>query len=311
MTNKLLQVEQRDPKLFWKLIKEMRQWGMTNTDDTASIKNEDWYTYFKNLFAPKSNDDKELVERLRSLENIPSFTELDYRITEIEISKCIKKLKKNKSAGPDKMVNELLISGEDILLAPISKIFNFIFRCSKYPRGWNLSFLKPIHKKGAMSTPDNYRGIAVGSAIGKLFNLVILNRINKHIETKCPISNNQIAFMSGKRTTDHIFTLKVIIDKVLKNQKGKLFVSFIDFKKAYDSVSRTHLLLRLQQIGICGKTYEIIKAMYEDVRYCIKLSEGYLDPIASHIGLKQGCVLSPLLFNLFIDEIKHIRQGMA
>eukprot|EP00112_Aurelia_sp_Birch-Aquarium-sp1_P021061 Seg5571.1 transcript_id=Seg5571.1/GoldUCD/mRNA.D3Y31 product="putative RNA-directed DNA polymerase from transposon X-element" protein_id=Seg5571.1/GoldUCD/D3Y31 len=171
MTNKLLNVEQRDPKLFWKLIKEMRQWGKTNTDDTVSIKNEDWYTYFKNLFAPTSNDDKELVERLKSLENIPSFTELDYRISELEISKCIKKLKKNKSAGPDKIVNELLIAGEDTLLVPICKIFNMIFRCSRYPRGWNLSYLKPIHKKGALSMPDNYRGIAIGSSIGKLFQL--------------------------------------------------------------------------------------------------------------------------------------------
>ena len=81
---------------------------------------------------------------------------------------------------------------------------------------------------------------------------------------------------------------------------------FIDFKKAYDSVDRGKLFRRLQSIGINGIFLKNIKAMYETISYKIKLRDGYLDPISSNLGLKQGCPLSPMLFNMYIDDVEDI-----
>ena len=112
--------------------------------------------------------------------------------------------------------------------------------------------------------------------------------------------------MKGSRTSDHIFLLQTIVEKVVKKDKAKLYAAFIDFKKAYDTVDRNKLFGRLNDLGINGFFYNNITAMYAKTRYSIKLKNGFLDPIDSNLGLKQGCPLSPMLFNLYIDDVKNI-----
>ena len=141
---------------------------------------------------------------------------------------------------------------------------------------------------------------------GKLFSLILLQRLEDWIKKYHPISINQIGFREGHRTADHIFVLKTVINKIVKIEKRKLYVAFIDFRKAYDKVNRTLLFLKLQKLGVSGLFYKNIKAMYAQVYYLLKVQGGYLDPISSRIGLKQGGVLSPLLFNIYIDDIKDI-----
>ena len=185
-------------------------------------------------------------------------------------------------------------------------IFNKIFAHVSYPQLWAQNFLKPIFKKGECWDTNNYRGIAVGSAMGKLFSLILLERLENRIQRTNPISENQIGFKKGHRTADHIFVINTIVNKIVKVEKKKLFSAFIDFEKAYDRVNRNLLFLKLQRLGINGLFYRNIKAMYKNVSYLVKLTKGLLDRIGSSLGLKQGGVLSPLLFNLFIDDMKKI-----
>ena len=108
------------------------------------------------------------------------------------------------------------------------------------------------------------------------------------------------------RTADHIFVINSIINKIIRIEKKKLFVAFIDFRKAYDTVNRTLLLLKLQKMGINGVFYSNFKATINSISYLIKVKGGHLEPISSSVGLKQGGVLSPHLFNIFIDDIGKI-----
>ena len=115
--------------------------------------------------------------------------------------------------------------------------------------------LKAIHKSGPIDEPGNYRGLAIGAAIAKLYSLVLLARLEK--------------FLPGFRTADHIYVLKTTINKYTKN-KGKLYAAFIDFKKAYDTVNRDTLLKNLHGYGIGGKMWASIKAIYSKVQYAIR-----------------------------------------
>ena len=118
--------------------------------------------------------------------------------------------------------------------------------------------------------------------------------------------------MKGYRTSDHIFLLQTIVEKVVKKTfKQKLFVAFIDFKKAYDTVNREKLMARLRDIGINGIFYKNIIAMYQNTEYLIKCGHGHLDPIKSNLGLKQGCPLSPILFNIYIDNVGEIFDNLC
>ena len=166
--------------------------------------------------------------------------------------------------------------------------------------------LKPIYKKSDSKLTDNYRGLAIGSVFAKFFSFILLNRLNTFIDTNKIISPNQIGFMKGSRTSDHIFLVKTLVEKIVKKEGKKLYTAFIDFKKAYDTVDRIVLLDRLKKLGINGLLLQNIEAMYYKTEYLVKYKNGHLDPISSNVGLKQGCPLSPMLFNIYIDDIINI-----
>ena len=105
-----------------------------------------------------------------------------------------------------------------ILLEPIIKLFNLVFETSSFPAIWNESLILLIHKKGCKQDPSNYRGISVTSNLGKLFNKIIHNRLINYIKENNLISENQIGFKEKARTSDHIFTLKSLIE----NHKQKI-----------------------------------------------------------------------------------------
>ena len=77
----------------------------------------------------------------------------------------------------------------------------------------------------------------------------------------------------------------------------------MDLRKAFGTVWREALFYKLLKSGIHGKIYNILKDMYSEVRYSVKLRSGLTDPFLSNIGVKQGCILSHLLFNLFVNDL--------
>ena len=230
---------------------------------------------------------------------------MDERVSNNEISNAFKNLNLKSSPGPDLVSGKLLHSGRDVLMPLLFIFFNRMFELAKQPKVFASNFLVSIPKKGDLWDLDNYRGIAIGSALAKLYCLVLLNRLEDRAVVR-PISPNQIGFEKGHRTADHVFVLTTVVNKIIKVEKKRLFVAFIDFRKAYDRINRKLLLLKLQKRGIKGKFYRNLKAIYSYISYLTKVRGGYLDAISSTCGLKQGGVLSPSLFNMFIDDIGEI-----
>ena len=284
----------------------MQKWGIPEADPSDVIHPEEWLSHFKLLFNEDSETPNESIKELESCEEEPAFSELDFRISSYDIEKALKRLNKNSSPGPDKMSAKLLSAGQSELMPLLKLLFNKIFVFVAHPKIWSENYLKPIFKKGDIWDPDNFRGIAVGSSLGKIFYLILLDRLEMRTQQSNLISPNQIGFMKEHRTADHIFVLKTIIDRIVRIERKKLFVAFIDFRKAYDRVNRSLLLLKLQKLGITALFYRNLKTIYKSIVYLIKVKGGHLEPISSICGLKQGGVLSPLLFNLFIDDIKMI-----
>ena len=152
----------------------------------------------------------------------------------------------------------------------------FVFlNTDTYP--WNNNIITPLHKKGCKSDPDNYRAVAVSSTIGKLFSTILLNRINQYKNTNKPDPINQLSFLKGAQTYDHILTFNTIISKY-KKQKIPVYAVFVDFRKAFDSVCREALFVKLAKLGITGKIYDVLKHMYENSTGQIKLSGFVSEP---------------------------------
>ena len=123
----------------------------------------------------------------------------------------------------------------------------------RFPTDWNVSLLSMIHKNGNKNECNNYRGISIGSCLGKVFTKILQSRISNYLEDNELLSDNQAGFRKNYRTTDQIYILKTILNKYLHKNKKPVYACFIDFSKAFDTIWREALLYKLNNIGIAGK----------------------------------------------------------
>ncbi len=115
----------------------------------------------------------------------------------------------------------------------------------------------------------------------------------------------QIGFKAKQRTSDHILVLKTLIDSYIKQGK-KLYTCFIDFAQCFDTVWRDGLFYKLLKYNIGGSFYGILRSMYQNNVCSVKVSGGRTEPFYCNNGVKQGCTLSPSLFNLYVNDLPEI-----
>ena len=231
------------------------------------------------------------------------FDELNTSFSEDEVIKSVKQLKSNKAGGPDKIINEFLIHGRQILVLTICKLFNKIYDMSYFPEEWAEGYIIPLHKKGSANDVENYRGITLLSILGKLFTRVLNNRLSEWAENYYVLIEAQAGFRPGMGTTDNIFVLHGLITHIL-NQGSKLYCAFVDFTKAFDYVVRENLWYKLIKFGLRGKVLNIIKSMYSSVKSRVKHCNKLGNEFYCSLGVRQGECLSPLLFSLFLNDIE-------
>ena len=116
------------------------------------------------------------------------------------------------------------------------------------------------------------------------------------------IHDEQIGFTKNKRTADHMFVLKTLVDKHTSKGSKPLYSCFIDFKGAFDTVWHHALLYKLRKIGVSDKFYTLIKSMYSKTELCVKVGKNLTDSFESSIGVRQGDNLSPTLFKIFVND---------
>ena len=153
---------------------------------------------------------------------------------------------------------------------------------------------------------NNYRGLIISSCIGKLFLRVVAKRIEEFISASGKWCVNQCGFKSDHRTEDSLFIINTLFDSYIKQQDKKLYVAFVDFSKFVDKINRTYLLYKLLKYGITGKTYDIIKSMFANTGYRVRVSDHLSPRFIASLGVKRGCCLSPMLSNIFQNDLHDI-----
>ena len=104
-------------------------------------------------------------------------------------------------------------------------------------------------------------------------------------------------------TIDNIFVLQSIIQKYLSRKKGRYYVLFIDFSKAFDTITHALLWYKMQRCGIHGKILVLLRNMYSQLKSCVRTEYGLTDCFKCTIGTRQGCILSLFLFAFYIGEL--------
>lgn len=177
---------------------------------------------------------------------------------------------------------------------------NALFDAGHFPKMWSKSIIVPIYKKGDVDDPNNYRGVSLLSVVSKIFTYILNKRLSLWMEECELLAEEQAGFRADRSTVDHIFSLLCIIQKSMAQNKGKVYLAFVDYHKAFDSVDREKLWTCLGKKGLSHKMLQLIRKMYENVLCCVRAGQDYTDVFESPIGVKQGCLLSPKLFCLFL-----------
>ncbi|UYV79967.1 K02A2.6-like [Cordylochernes scorpioides] len=156
------------------------------------------------------------------------------------------------------------------------------------------------------NSPSNYRGIALISNVSKLFTSILRSRLEEWVEGRRVVPENQAGFRKGRSCIDHIFTLTTLIQLSLRKKRGKLYVFFIDLRKAFDTVPHSILWKKLYNLGISYQFISTIRSYYEQATIAIRWKGSFTESIKINSGVLQGEPLSPLLFILFITDLIEI-----
>ena len=229
---------------------------------------------------------------------------LDGEITLEELTESSKvSLPTGKAVGVDNLSNEMISCLIELYPELILKLFNSILSSGDIMPEWVISYIVPIHKGGSKSDPSNYRGISLLSCLGKFFLSILNKRLAGFCVEKGILSDNQLGFRKGNRCSDAHLIIHNLIDKYCHKYSSKIYSCFIDLSKAFDTVPRDILLRKLRNFGVTGNFFNIIRNIYTNDRAYIKLDGKITKSFTINQGVRQGCVLSPLLFNIFMADL--------
>jgi len=313
-----------NPGLFWNKVKKPRPAGGAALDIEAAVTH---FTELLNVDHIGEGGDAVVRQEQRGGrtvvdDDVPlaGFISMNDDITEAEVIKVFLRLSNNKSTSDGlrsemfkyaKIRSDTRGQWQFLMAGVIAKLFQSLFsRGLSIPEGWKSAYIVPIWKgKGDKGLLTNYRGVSLTTTLYKIYAMVLEARLSKACDTLNLRAPTQCGFRRGLGTTSAIFALNHVIQSACspRSQGGKnvpLYVIFVDFKKAFDSVCRSLLWKRLESLGIKGRILKALQGIYDNTKFQIKLggkiSKGCVVTVT---GVKQGCPLSPTLFGLFIEEL--------
>ena len=205
-----------------------------------------------------------------------------------------------KATGDDGVASEMLKASGETGVKILHKICNIIWKSKKWPGSWKKLVMIALYKKGDSAVCENYRTLSLISHASKVLLNIIVKRIEQSYETELNI--NQAGFRRGVGTRDQIFNLQQIIEKYLENGKP-IYALFLDYSKAFDSVSHIGLWKILKKLNTPSHIIQLFQSLYEDCTAVVRLNCGTTDDININRGVRQGCPASPILFNLYTEQI--------
>ena len=144
-----------------------------------------------------------------------------------------------------------------------------------------------------MQDQGKYKGITLLSQVLKLLERVLDARIRRRVE--CDFGKEQQGFRKGRRTADGMYVLRQMVEKRLDVQ-GSMAQRFVDLEKAFDTVPREMVMVTLRWMGVSDAEVRMFEGKYEKTTARVVVGEGASEEFEVQIGLRQGSVLSPLLF---------------
>lgn len=248
------------------------------------------------------NSNKIIPEILPDLQSRKIGEEITDLITIKELDETLKELSNNTSPGIDDVPNEALknIAGETKI--ELLQLLNKCIQKNELPTTWRTAPVCLIHKDGDKANPLNYRPIALLCTMYKVLSSIINKRLIRTLDKENVLHPDQFGFRKGMSTAqcfaDHI----ACIEDSLQRDKD-LYMIYIDLRKAYDSVEHQVLVNTLRKYNFNERTIQLIKLLLSENTLQFKTAHGLSPPVNVGRGVRQGDIISPTLFLIFINPL--------
>ena len=249
---------------------------------------ERWTEYIGDLF----QDERSTVPTPENNDGPP--------ILRAEVENAIKKTPNGKSPGDDGITAEMIKPLEDFGVDKLLEIYSDMYESGYIMIDLLTSIFITLPKKHKATECSDHRTISLMPHVMKIFLKIIQDRIRAKLDKE--VGETQFGFRANKGTREGIFCMNILAQKHIEVNK-ELYVCFIDYSKAFDRVHHAKLIECLEKVGIDGKDIRIIANLYWYQKAAIRIQNETSDFTDIQRGVRQGCVLSPYLFNIYTEFI--------
>ena len=260
--------------------------------------NERWREYCQELYNYQLTAEEDVLKELESCTSSNDPVHLE--ILESEVESALKSLKLGKAPGIDNIPADLLVHGGESVVKVYTRICNYVYKTGNWPEDWTKSIVIPLPKKGNLKQCKNYRTISLISHPSKILLKVILNRLQPQAEAI--LAEEQAGFRKGRSCAEQIFNLRLVCEKY--RELGKpVYHTFVDYKKCFDRIWQNGLWAVMRRFNIDRGLVNSIAALYKVSRSVVLSGGDYSACFPTSVGVRQGCLLSPTLCNIFLENI--------
>jgi len=282
----------------WKFINRKKGKGRHMENE---IKADRWRAHFKDLLEGMD----EVGGKKRREEKGEELEEEEENIGEEEIREVVKRMKKRKAAGVDGIPMEAWKYAGKGLWKGLVDLIKQVWKEGAIPEDWRKGIIVPLHKKGDPDVTSNYRGISLLCTAYKIYVELLRRRLEEEVERKAGLPETQMGFRRGRSTMDGIFILNHLVQRewIEGEKEKKIYAFFADLRAAFDNVDRELLWDIFRKMGIREGLIRRLEKIYERTEVMVRTDEGMTEKFETSKGVRQGCVLSPLLFNMYIAGV--------